>query len=83
VADDNSQKLKELREDFKKTFSTEEGKRVLKALESQCLFKTSVFDKDSHLMAYQAGRRDVFLSIISIMELEIEELEKIANARGA
>ena len=79
MSDNNSEKLKGMREDFIKAFSTEEGKRVLKSLESQCLAHASVFDKDPYIMAYQAGRRDIYLSIVNIMNLDIEQLEKISG----
>lgn len=72
--------LKERREDYKKTFETEEGKRVLKDLEKICLFKTTTFDKDALTMAFQEGLRAVYLHINTIMNMDIEELERISNA---
>jgi len=78
--EDNSAKLKEKREDYKKIFSTEEGKRVLKDLEKVCLYRTSTFDKEPMVMAFQEGLRTVYLHITTIMEMDIEELERIAGA---
>ena len=78
--EDNSAKLKEKREDYKKTFGTEEGKRVLKDLEKVCLYRTSTFDKEPMVMAFQEGLRTVYLHITTIMEMDIEELERIAGA---
>lgn len=78
--EDNSVKLKEKREDYKKIFSTEEGKRVLKDLEKVCLYRTSTFDKEPMVMAFQEGLRTVYLHITTIMEMDIEELERIAGA---
>ena len=78
--EDNSAKLKEKREDYKKTFGTEEGKRVLKDLEKLCLYRSSIFDKEPMVMALQEGLRTVYLHITTIMEMDIEELERIADA---
>ena len=80
MPEDNSLKLKEKREDYKKTFATEEGKRVLKDLERVCMYRSTTFDKDSHVMAFQEGLRTVYLHITTIMDMDIEELERIANA---
>lgn len=79
MAENNADKLKGLRNDYKQTFSTEEGKRVLKDLEKVCLFRTTTFDKDSHVMAFQEGLRGVYLHITTIMDIDIEELERISN----
>ena len=78
--EDNSTKLKEKREDYKKTFGTEEGKRVLKDLEKLCLYRSSIFDKEPMVMALQEGLRTVYLHITTIMDMDIEELERIAEA---
>lgn len=76
----NAERLKGLREDYKKTFSSEEGKKVLKDLEKVCLYNTTSFDKDSHVMAFQEGLRAVYLHIKTIMEMDIEELERLVDA---
>lgn len=82
--ENNAVRLKALREDYKKTFETEEGKRVLKDLEKICLFKSTVFDNEALKMALQEGLRCVYLHIITIMNMDIEELERIAekNSEG-
>jgi hypothetical protein len=77
VEKNSAERIKGLRADYCKIFDTEEGKRVLKDLEAKCMNKTSVFDKDSLVMAYQTGLRDVYLSITNLMSLDIEELERI------
>jgi hypothetical protein len=82
MTENNAEKLKGIRNDYKKTFETEEGKRVIKDLEKKCFYNFSVFDKEPLVMAYQAGLRDVYLSIVNIMSMDIEELERISNAVG-
>lgn len=80
MPEDNVAKLKGKREDYKKTFSTEEGKRVLKDLESVCMYRATTFSKDAMTMAFQEGLRTVYLHITTLMDMDIEELERIAEA---
>ena len=79
MADNNSDKLKGLRNDYKKLFESEEGKRVLKDLERVCLYRATTFDKDPGVMAFQEGLRGVYLHITTLMNMDIEELERISN----
>ena len=78
MANDNADKLKGLRNDYKKVFESEEGKRVLADLEKVCMFRASTFDKEPSIMAFQEGLRGVYLHITTVMTLDIEALEKIA-----
>lgn len=78
--ENNTDKLKALRNDYKKTFETEEGKRVFKDLEMTCLYNDQTFDKDSLVMAFNEGTRAVYLRMKKIINMDIEELERIANA---
>jgi len=76
---DNVTRLKGLREDYKKVFTTEEGKRVLADLEKTCFFKSTIFvPNDALTMAFNEGNRAVLLHILTILELNIEELEKLS-----
>jgi hypothetical protein len=79
MAENNSEKIKGLRNDYKKIFDSEEGKRVLKDLETVCLYRATTFNKDSLIMAFQEGLRAVYLHITTIMNMDIEELERITN----
>ncbi len=82
MPENNAEKLKGNREDYKKVFETEEGKRVLKDLERVCMYRSTTFDKDSLVMAFQEGLSAVYLHITTIMNMDIEELERIAKATG-
>ena len=78
MGNDNADKLKALRADYIKTFGSEEGKKVLADLEKVCMFKASTFDKEAPVMAFQEGLRAVYLHITTVINLDIEALEKIA-----
>lgn len=73
----NVARLKGLREDYKKVFSTEEGKRVLADLEKECFGKDSTFATDPYTSAFNAGNRAVLLHIETVLTLDIEALEKM------
>ena len=77
----NVDRLKGLRGDYKKTFESEEGKKVLKDLESVCMFKMSIFNKDALTMAFQEGLRSVYLHITAIKDMDIESLEKLGKGQ--
>jgi len=79
MIENNAERLKGIRNDYKKIFETEEGKRALKNIEENCFADTSVFNKEPIIMAYQCGARDVYLGIVKLMNMEIEELERLAN----
>jgi hypothetical protein len=77
MPDDNIARIKGVREDYKKVFSSEEGQKVLADLERVCLFRTSTFNREPLTMAFQEGLRGVYLHILTILTLNIEELEKL------
>lgn len=79
MANENAERIKGIRNDYKKVFESEEGKRVLADLEKVCMFKSTTFDKEPGVMAFQEGLRGVYLHIITIMNLDVEALEKIAS----
>lgn len=79
-SDNNAEKLKGLRNDYKKVFESEEGQRVLKDLEKLGMFKETTFNKEPLIMAFQEGLRMFYLHILTFKDMDIEELERISNA---
>ena len=66
--------LKQLQNDFKTVFNSDEGKRVLADLEKRCHFLTTTNIKgDSHESAYMEGQRSVLLFIKSMLQNENEK----------
>ena len=71
---------KQLLKDYKATFATEPGKRVLKDLFKQGHINKSSFNVDSHKTAFNEGQRDIVLYINKMIELKpIERQEKGIN----
>jgi len=61
--------LKELQENYKFIFNTEEGKKVLADLEKRCHYHSTTNVKgDSHESAYMEGQRSVLLFIKSMLQ---------------
>ncbi len=76
---DNAARLKGMREDYIKVFSSEEGKRVLADLEKVGFYKTTTFTTDAIALAFNEGNRAFLLHIKTVLEMDIETLEKLAG----
>ncbi len=60
----NEKDIKQLNIDYKTTFGSESGQRVLEDLKKRCSFNTTTHIKgDSHESAYLEGSRSVVLFI--------------------
>ena len=63
--------IKQLRENYQQTFSTDEGKQVLSDLEKRCHFYATTNVKgDSHESAYMEGQRSILLFIKQMLQKE-------------
>ena len=69
-----SEILAQQRRDFKATFGSEAGKRVLADLARLCYLTDSTFSENPYLTAVNEGRRQVMLHIQSVMRLDVEAL---------
>lgn len=68
--------LKQLQLDYKTTFESEVGQRVLKDLEIKCFGNKVTFDKDHAQHAFNEGARAVLLHLKTMLSLDIEAMEK-------
>ena len=60
MSEDNIQRLKALREDYRKVFTSEEGKRVLADLSKICMYNSTTFvPNDPYSMAFNEGNRNI------------------------
>ena len=63
--------IKQLRENYQQTFSTDEGKQVLSDLEKRCHFYATTNVKgESHESAYMEGQRSILLFIKQMLQKE-------------
>ena len=64
---------------YRSVFSTEEGKKVLEDLARMCFYERGIFSDNGLEMAYNEGRRSVFLDIKWLCEVTDEELEQFGQ----
>lgn len=66
---DPNKKLKELKNDYRITFSSEQGQRVLNDLEKRCHEFVTTFSKDnSHETAFLEGQRSTLIFIKAMIK---------------
>ena len=64
----NEKELKQLTIDYKQTFASESGEKVLEDLKKRCSFNTTTFVQgDSHDTAFREGQRAVVLFINNML----------------
>ena len=64
----NEKDLKQLTIDYKQTFTSESGVKVLEDLKKRCSFNTTTFVQgDSHDTAFREGQRSVVLFINNML----------------
>ena len=73
--------LKQKKEDYLATFSTDAGKRVLKDLEHVCFINRSTFPKsaDALSLALHEGMRFVAVHIKNMMDFDLTTINKLVQ----
>jgi hypothetical protein len=67
--DQQNKKLLELKEDYKITFNSEQGQRVLNDLEKRCHEFVTTFSKDSsHETAFLEGQRSILIFLKAMIK---------------
>tara|TARA_X000001316_G_C914299_1_gene28937 strand:- start:363 stop:605 length:243 start_codon:yes stop_codon:yes gene_type:complete len=70
--EEQQEKINQLVTDYKTTFGTENGQRVLNDLQNRChLFSTTNVKGDAHESAFNEGQRAAILFIISMINRKI------------
>ena len=60
--------LKQLKQDYRITFSSKEGERVLADIQSAYYHRGSYSKNDPHETSYREGQRSVIIRIINLMK---------------
>lgn len=63
-------------QDYKLTFSTEHGKRVIWDLMKRNGMMSDIFTENPHVSSYNEGRRAVVLYILQKMNTDIQKLQQ-------
>jgi hypothetical protein len=64
----NNKKILQLREDYKITFGSDQGKKVLNDLEKRCHEFATTFSKDSYETAFFEGQRSILIFIKAMIK---------------
>ena len=67
----------QLIKDYRETFNTAAGKRVIEDLELRFFYRTSTIANQEHIMIHRAGSRDVVCHIKTMVETDIKRLREI------
>jgi len=65
---DNNKQIKDLKNNYKITFGSEQGEKVLEDLLKRFHYHTSTFSKDSNETMFLEGQRSVVLFIQNILQ---------------
>lgn len=68
------EKIRQLKRDFNKTFTTESGKRVLENLRKELYGGTSTYHPDHDRTMVNVGLQSAFFYIERMMNLDAEEI---------
>lgn len=66
-------KIKELKLSYRRTFNTDDGKKVLDDLKARFGFETSTFSGDPYETAFNEGQRAAVLLIVRMLSEEKEK----------
>jgi len=78
----NLEKLTALKKAYLTVFNSESGKKVLADLELRSYFHTTTFNDNPQRLAFNEGKRAMFLNIKSMMLLDIELIKKLQEAES-
>lgn len=79
LVDSNLEKIKALRNAYKRTFEGDDGEIVLGDLKKICFYNTTTMSADPYVTAFQEGQRAVILHILTRMQLDTSQLEELGE----
>jgi len=68
--------LIKLAKSYRRLFNSEEGKYVLDDLKKRCFADVSTFHESDRVHAFQEGNRAVYLTIISMLEMDLQKIQE-------
>lgn len=68
--------------DYRATFGTPEGERVLADLVDRNGIFRPTFEQDPYVTAFNEGRRNVLLDILKYLQVTPEQFRKLADITG-
>ena len=77
----NIDELSQLQGDYKATFATDEGKRVLKNLERLCFVNGTTFSEKPTITSFNEGKRTVVVQIQNMINMDLDKLREQLKER--
>lgn len=74
--------LRTRKRDYEVTFSTPEGKRVLRDLANFCCAERTAYDPNPQTTAFALGRQDVYLRIKRYLHLDFEDIYNLVKGKN-
>lgn len=75
--DKNFDAIVEQKMAFERVFHSNDGEKVLTVIANQCLPQLGEFESDTHKMAFNEGKRNIFLLLLKLANIQMESfLEK-------
>lgn len=78
---DEAQSKRSLLIDYRSTFKSEEGERVLRDMMANHHIFSGTFDKDPMVMAYREGERSVVMSLLDKLRVDPEKFAKMYDGQ--
>lgn len=62
---------------FERVFSSADGAIILNVLANECIPEMGVYDPDSHRASFREGKRNLFMTIVKLASLSMENFVKM------
>jgi hypothetical protein len=64
---------------FERVFNSPDGQIILKILANECIPEMGIYDPDSHRVSFREGKRNLFMTILKLSSLSMENFVKMFN----
>lgn len=61
---------------FERVFRSEDGEKILTVIANQCLPNLGQFESDTHKMAFDQGKLNVFILMLKLANIQMESFLK-------
>lgn len=76
------EKIKLLAKDYRTQLGGGKGKEILADIKKHCFAENTTFNRDPYEHARNAGRREVWLHIKSMLTMDLDEFERLNKQRS-
>jgi hypothetical protein len=62
---------------FERVFHSSDGQIILEVLANECIPEMGAYDPDSHRVSFREGKRNLFMTILKLSSLSMENFVKM------